>query len=227
MSNWTWPTRVRKASQGSAGTSTAGTPSSGITSIPGLDIGGGNVYFGAHARIRFVPNAGGCGDFCFVQGKIRKVRLKQPGQPAFSDARMLSTGDLYSLDIEKGGQTPCYPHVSDLPGGGKEMRDYPGVKNPWGSVQADGMDTRGLPDGTEMEVNWTFRTWVVCLNPRPTSILGYFDWSVALTLVVRRNRGATTGQVVMTRPRWSNNQDAENYRRIIREAPQHQGFAPQ
>ena len=99
-----------------------------------------------------MPNAGGCRKFCLVQGKIRKIQIKRPDQAEFRDARQLSTGDDYVLDIEKGGRTPRYPHVSDLPGGGKEMRDYPSVKNPWGRVRAEGMDTRRLPDRTEMEV---------------------------------------------------------------------------
>ncbi len=211
---------------GSAGTATAGTASSGITAIPGLDIGGGNTYYGAHTRMRFVPRAGGCQKFCFIQGKIRKVRLKLPRQRVFRDARQLSTGDKFVLDVEKNAKSPCYPHVSPLPGGGLEMRDYPGVRNPQGRVSTDGIKTGRLPDGTQMEIKWTFRTWVVCIVPQRTAILGYFDWTVELELTVRRRRGATTGRVIMTRPRWSNRKDAAGYRDMLPNTPRNRPFLP-
>ncbi len=211
---------------GSAGSSTSGTPDSEIRNLPGTQVDRRDYVFGAHARIRFTPTENGCREFCFVQGKIRKTRLKFPGATDFREANMLSTGDAYELDVERGARIPCYPHVSELPGGGKEMRDYPTVKNPWGQVTVDGQASGGLPDGTEMEVIWTFRTWVVCLNPRPVSVLGYFDWSVTMNLIVRQPPARTTGQISSRKPVWRNDQDLDNYRRVAGEAAQSAGFLP-
>jgi len=66
----------------------------------------------------------------------------------------------------------------------------------------------------------------VCIFPRPTAILGYFDRTVELELTVRRRRGATTGQVTMTRPRWSNRNHVAGYRNMLPNTPRNRPFLP-
>lgn len=212
-----------------SGTGSTGTASSGITGIPGLQVERQRWHFGAHVRIGFVPN--GCKRFCFVQAVKRLASAKMPGaadfrvMPGMSTPGTTAPGDRWKLDVRKGDRTPCYPHTRPIDGGGLEMRDYPGVENPFGRFELDGKLVR-LDAGTELKVVWTFRTWVVCLDPPPPHLLGQFDWAVELTLTIGRNRNDTTGRVDMTPPRWSDTSDVDEYRSVAGQAQEPAGFLP-
>lgn len=214
--------------QTGGGTGRTGTAHSGITGIPGLEVGRRRYHYGAHAVMRFVPTK--CRRFCFVQGKKRMTKAKYPGaadfrvMPGMSTPGTSSPGDRWMLDTRDQDRTPCYPHTRPLPGGGMEMRDYPGVENPFGRFRLDG-DLVRLPRGTELEVTWTFRTWVVCLAPR-VHLLGQFDWNMVLKLTIGRNHRDTTGKVEMTPPNWSETTDLDEYRGVAGQARETAGFIP-
>ncbi len=204
-------------------TTAGGQALSGITGIPGLDVDG-DRHYGAHTVMRFIPT--NCRALAFVQGVKRKTTVQRPGATEHRDMPGMSTpGDQLKLDIRRGDRTPAYPHTKPLPNGGLEMRDYPGVENPWGRFDLDGVRHR-LPPGTEMIVRWTFRTWVVCLAPAPVHVLGRFDWTVKLTLTIGRGAGDTNGRIEGTRPQFNDDPDLDNYRRVVREAPRPAGFLP-
>ena len=210
------------------GTGSTGTASSGITGIPGLKVGERSYHYGAHAIMRFVPT--NCRRFCFVQGVKQVTKAKYPRatefrvMPGLSSPGTTNPGDRWMLDVRDQDRTPCYPHTKPLPGGGLEMRDYPGVENPFGRFQLNGKRAK-FPSGTELEVTWTFRTWVVCLDPQ-VHLLGRFDWKVVLKLTVGRDYRDTTGRVQMTPPNWSETTDLDEYRRIAGQARETAGFIP-
>ena len=211
------------------GAGSTGTASSGITSIPGLEVDDHKHHFGAHTVLRFVPN--GCRRFCFVQGVKRVTKVKYPGTQDFKVMTGLSTagtnepGDRWILDIRDKDRTPCYPHTSPLLGGGLEMRDFPGVENPYGRFKLDGQLVR-FPPRTVLQISWTFKTWIVCLDPAPVSLLGKFDWGLELTLNVGRSRRDTNGKVTMTPPQFSDQVDVDEYKRVAGQARDSAGFLP-
>jgi hypothetical protein len=215
---------------GSAGNASAGEASSGISKLPGARVARDYWHYGVWVRLRFRPD--GCRNFCFVQGVKRKAWLKGSATGTYQPRVGMSTrngGTVFVLDVVDKDGTPCYPHVSEIDGGGKELRDFPGVKNPFGTLGLDGVDKGPLPAGSVLKVQWTFRTWVVCTNPAPVAVLGRFDWGFTVEITVGRNAAGTT--VVFTpeppaQPAWSDDPDLDTYRRVAREAKNNAGFLP-
>lgn len=220
-----------ETTSGQAGPAAAGVAESGISKLPGPRIERDYWHYGVWTRLRFKPAAGGCRDFCFVQAVKRKASFKGKPSGTYEPRLAMSTrggGEVFVLDVPQGQQTPCYPHVSAIDGG-KEMRDFPGVKNPFGALGLDGNELGALPVGGVLKVEWTFRTWVVCTNPAPPGVLGRFDWAFTVEITIGKDAAATTVTFTpdpLAQPGWSDDKDLDTYRRIAREAPNNAGFLP-
>ena len=81
-------------------------------------------------------------------------------------------------------------------------------------------------DGVQRRQHRRRRSLPLERDPEDPEILGYFDWWIELTLTVHQPPRPTTGTIHMQRPTWSDEKDEDNYRRVAREAPDHNGFLP-
>jgi len=201
-----------------------GTADSQSSRSNGVETEPGKHLYGAGCWLRFIPRD--CRSFCFVQGVKRRVFIQRPGQPERQAPLLGTAGNDFKLDIRKRDRTPCYPYVSDIEGGGKVLRDNPGVSNPWGSVLIEGKDGGSYPEGTVLKIEWTFRTWVVCLDG-PPRMLGHFDWSMKVVITIGRGAADTRAEITPPSPTWSDDPDKAGYNKVAGQAPDHGGFITQ
>ncbi|MGE5723105.1 MAG: hypothetical protein ACM3YM_11660 [Sphingomonadales bacterium] len=201
--------------------STHGTADSQASHFEGHETEPGKYQYGAGCWLRFIPD--GCRSFCFVQGVRRRVFIRPPGGKEKAAPLLGTPGNDLKLDIRPGDRTPCYPHTSDIAGGGKVLRDFPGVSNPWAPVQIDGKSAGRLASGTQLRIEWTFRTWVVCLDG-PVHVLGHFDWTMQVDIRIGDGRNDTTARITPPSPVWSDDPDRGGYNKVAGQAPEHGGF---
>jgi hypothetical protein len=183
---------------------------------------GGKHFYGAGCYLLFQPT--NCRNFCFVQGKKRTAFLKRPGTTTEKKLDGLCTpGDDFKLDQKEGFDEPCYPFVQPTPAGGKVMRDGPGISEPWAPMKIDGLNAGSFPRGSILRIEWTFRTWVVCLDGDPV-VLGHFDWSMTVIITIGRGPRDTTAQITPPDPKWRDDPDKDGYNKVAGQAQKHDGF---
>ncbi|TAJ22455.1 MAG: hypothetical protein EPO64_13780 [Nitrospirae bacterium] len=196
---------------------------SGVKPMDGVKRIDGKIFYGAWGRFAYTDNR--CKNPRFVQGKKRTVLVKYPGKDKFEPFPPMTKDDKWYLDTPVGSRTPEYPS-SELANGGREMNDGPGVTNPWdGGPEVDGKK-KPFPPGTELTITWVFRTWVVCLDTQPVTVLGHFDWQVVLHLTVGADQAHTSGKADVKKPTWTDDPDKDNYEKVAGQATDAKAFVP-
>ncbi len=205
------------------GTSDHATVGSGVKRLNGVKRIDGKIFYGVWAR--FQVRSTTCDNVRFVQGVRRTVEAKYLNKNDFERVEALSRDDRYHVDVPAGNRTPEYPS-SPLEGGGREMNDGPGVTNPWdGATQIDDKK-KPFPPGTQLRITCVFRTWAVCLDTNPATILGRFDWTVVLHVTVGADEKSTSGTADPVKPAWSDDPDKAGYEGVAGQATDSSGFLP-
>ena len=68
-------------------------------------------------------------------------------------------------------------------------------------------------------VIWHFKSWVICADTVPPTILGHYEWSVQLEITVGKGESDTTATVTHTGPEWTDAPDKNDYNHVVDQTP--------
>jgi hypothetical protein len=82
-----------------------------------------------------------------------------------------------------------------------------------------------LGKGAILLVVWQFKTWVICMDSHPYTILGHFEWSATVQITIGDNANDTTGTAKPTNPEWKDGPDKADYNHVVSQTPSGGGNA--
>ncbi len=177
------------------------------------------------------PESWKCKEWGFIQHFKRTVEYWKNGKWVTADTYSTDGWELdEDANRERREGEPPKPILRTTRDGRvpreKMMNDGPGLENPWGKREDVKKGDPSSFKNKKVRAKWEFRTWVVCTNPLPIKVQGFYEWGFEMELKVGASK--TTTKVLNSKfvpeEKWNEYNESEHkdlYNDVMDDYPDH------